>query len=120
MLEDFGFISRDIYAFYPLLIRFIDRNKTHWITQRNVDAEELFWRCADIFLHWAASVNFRREEQNYVVQNDIDNMAVITADHGGHQVRQVSCVNFWVFFLFVVLFMSCHGRQYLRHFYLFP
>ena len=90
MLEDFGFISRDIYAFYPLLIRFIDTNKTHWITQRNPDAEELFWRCADIFLHWAASINFRREEQNYVVQNDIDNMAVITADQGGHQVRQVS------------------------------
>ena len=88
MLEDFGFISRDIYAFYPLLIRFIDKNKTTWITQRTPDAEDLFWRCADIFLHWAASINFRREEQNYVVQNDIDNMAVITADHGGHQVRQ--------------------------------
>lgn len=39
-------------------------------------------------MHWAKSINFRREEQNYVVQNEIDNMAVITADHAGHQVRQ--------------------------------
>ena len=56
MLEDFGFISRDIYAFYPLLIRFIDRNKTQWITNRDPSAEELFWKCADIFLHWAQSI----------------------------------------------------------------
>ena len=56
MLEDFGFISRDIYAFYPLLIRFIDRNKTQWITNRDQSAEDLFWKCADIFLHWAQSI----------------------------------------------------------------
>ena len=79
MLEDFGFISRDIYAFYPLLVRFIDKHKMEWIANKSSDAEKLFWKVSEIFVAWAKSVNFRREEQNYVVQNNIDNMAVITS-----------------------------------------
>ena len=88
MLEDFGFISRDIYAFYPLLVRFIDKNKMDWIATKNPEAESLFWKVSEIFVAWAKSVNFRREEQNYVVQNDIDNMSVITSDITAHKLRR--------------------------------
>ena len=86
MLEDFGFISRDIYAFYPLLVRFIDKHKMEWITKKTPEAEELFLKVSEIFVNWAKSINFRREEQNYVVQNNIDNMAVITSDIVAHKV----------------------------------
>ena len=41
---------------------------------------------SEIFVNWAKSINFRREEQNYVVQNNIDNMAVITSDIVAHKV----------------------------------
>ena len=87
MLEDFGFISRDIYAFYPLLVRFIDKHKMEWITRKTPEAEELFLKVSEIFVNWAKSINFRREEQNYVVQNNIDNMAVITSDIVAHKVK---------------------------------
>ena len=57
-----------------------------WITRKTPEAEELFLKVSEIFVNWAKSINFRREEQNYVVQNNIDNMAVITSDIVAHKV----------------------------------
>ena len=59
-----------------------------WITRKTPEAEELFLKVSEIFVNWAKSINFRREEQNYVVQNNIDNMAVITSDIVAHKVSQ--------------------------------
>ncbi|XP_077975839.1 ryanodine receptor 2-like isoform X3 [Styela clava] len=86
MLEDYGIISRDIYAFYPLLIRYIDLSKSTWVRDKLPEAEKLFHRVAKIFISWAKSTNFRREEQNFVVQNEIDNMAILTSERGGQNV----------------------------------
>ncbi|XP_076818158.1 ryanodine receptor 2-like isoform X3 [Clavelina lepadiformis] len=80
MLEDYAIIARDLYAFYPLLVRYIDIGKSQWIKEKNSTAVELFHLVSEIFYIWTKSMNFRREEQNFVVQNQLDNMAVLTAD----------------------------------------
>ncbi|XP_014814863.1 PREDICTED: ryanodine receptor 1-like, partial [Calidris pugnax] len=34
----------------------------------------------EVFIYWSKSHNFKREEQNFVVQNEINNMSFLTAD----------------------------------------
>ncbi|KAG6928169.1 ryanodine receptor 1, skeletal muscle, partial [Chelydra serpentina] len=46
----------------------------------NSDAEELFRMVGEVFIYWSKSHNFKREEQNFVVQNEINNMSFLTAD----------------------------------------
>uniref|UniRef100_A0A5F8GAP9 Ryanodine receptor 1 n=1 Tax=Monodelphis domestica TaxID=13616 RepID=A0A5F8GAP9_MONDO len=78
--DEFSVLCRDLYALYPLLIRYVDNNRAHWLTEPNPDAEELFRMIAEIFIYWSKSHNFKREEQNFVVQNEINNMSFLTAD----------------------------------------
>nr|XP_061794423.1 ryanodine receptor 2-like [Nerophis lumbriciformis] len=79
--EKFTILVRDLYAFYPLLIPFVDSNRTLWQQQSNSDAEQLFNMVADVFIFWAKSHNFKWEEQNYVVQNEINNLAFLVNDN---------------------------------------
>ena len=37
--EEWNLIARDIYAFYPLIIKYVDLQRTHWI-RNNVDEAE--------------------------------------------------------------------------------
>uniref|UniRef100_A0A6I8PD25 Ryanodine receptor 1 n=1 Tax=Ornithorhynchus anatinus TaxID=9258 RepID=A0A6I8PD25_ORNAN len=78
--DEFSVLCRDLYALYPLLIRYVDNNRAHWLTEPNPDAEELFRMVGEIFIYWCKSHNFKREEQNFVVQNEINNMSFLTAD----------------------------------------
>ncbi|XP_072885345.1 ryanodine receptor 1-like isoform X1 [Hemitrygon akajei] len=78
--DEFSVLCRDLYALYPLLIRYVDNNRAKWLTEPNPDAEELFRMVGDIFILWSKSHNFKREEQNFVVQNEINNMSFLTAD----------------------------------------
>uniref|UniRef100_A0A8C5T3P3 Ryanodine receptor 1 n=1 Tax=Laticauda laticaudata TaxID=8630 RepID=A0A8C5T3P3_LATLA len=78
--DEFSVLCRDLYALYPLLIRYVDNNRAHWLTEPNLDAEELFRMIGEIFIYWSKSHNFKREEQNFVVQNEINNMSFLTAD----------------------------------------
>lgn len=123
--EEFHVLVRDIYAFYPLLIKYVDYKKSTWlkskgaqnaaaaavtltggkqqqhaITSKNLTAataamqddseisqqlEEqqnrpeqlLFQQVATVFDIWSNSQYFRREEQNFISQHEIDNMALI-------------------------------------------
>ncbi|XP_062863941.1 ryanodine receptor 2 [Trichomycterus rosablanca] len=75
--EKFAVLVQDLYAFYPLLIPFVERHRMKWLRERNPDAERLFTLVADVFIFWAKSHNFKWEEQSFVVQNDIDNMAYL-------------------------------------------
>uniref|UniRef100_G3U9F3 Ryanodine receptor 1 n=1 Tax=Loxodonta africana TaxID=9785 RepID=G3U9F3_LOXAF len=49
--------------------------RAHWLTAPNANAEELFRMVGEIFIYWSKSHNFKREEQNFVVQNEINNMS---------------------------------------------
>ncbi|XP_061645502.1 ryanodine receptor 2-like isoform X2 [Phyllopteryx taeniolatus] len=79
--EKFTVLVRDLYAFYPLLIPFVDSNRARWQQESNPDAEELFCLVAEVFIFWAKSHNFKWEEQNYVVQNEINNLAFLVNDN---------------------------------------
>uniref|UniRef100_A0A674CVY4 Ryanodine receptor 1 n=1 Tax=Salmo trutta TaxID=8032 RepID=A0A674CVY4_SALTR len=76
--EEFAVLCRDLYALYPLLIRYVDNNR--WLTCPDPDAEELFRMVGEVFIFWSKSHNFKREEQNFVVMNEINNMSFLTAD----------------------------------------
>ncbi|XP_069116591.1 ryanodine receptor-like isoform X2 [Argopecten irradians] len=75
--EAFGILVRDIYAFYPLLIKYVDLHRSQWLKNPSVEAEELFTCVAVMFGLWSRSILFKREEQNFVMANEIDNMALI-------------------------------------------
>uniref|UniRef100_A0A8C3HTL3 Ryanodine receptor 1 n=1 Tax=Chrysemys picta bellii TaxID=8478 RepID=A0A8C3HTL3_CHRPI len=77
--DEFSVLCRDLYALYPLLIRYVDNNRW-WLMEPNSDAEELFRMVGEVFIYWSKSHNFKREEQNFVVQNEINNMSFLTAD----------------------------------------
>ncbi|KAK9529913.1 hypothetical protein VZT92_011459 [Zoarces viviparus] len=80
IMDQFTILVRDLYAFYPLLIRFVDYNRARWLKESNPGAEELFRMVAEVFIFWAKSHNFKREEQNFVVQNEINNMSFLITD----------------------------------------
>ncbi|XP_041921605.1 ryanodine receptor 2 isoform X1 [Alosa sapidissima] len=72
--EKFTVLVRDLYAFYPLLIPYVDLHRVSWLRELTPEAETLFSMVADIFIFWTKSHNFKWEEQNFVVQNEINNM----------------------------------------------
>ncbi|XP_061600533.1 ryanodine receptor 2 isoform X1 [Cololabis saira] len=72
--EKYTVLVRDLYAFYPLLIQFVDCNRARWLKEPIPEAEQLFSMVAEVFIFWAKSHHFKWEEQNYVVQNEINNL----------------------------------------------
>ncbi|XP_023662899.1 ryanodine receptor 1b isoform X3 [Paramormyrops kingsleyae] len=78
--DEFAVLCRDLYALYPLLIRYIDNNRPRWLTCPDPDAEDLFRIVGEVFIFWSKSHNFKREEQNFVVMNEINNMSFLMAD----------------------------------------
>ncbi|KAL0964499.1 hypothetical protein UPYG_G00324660 [Umbra pygmaea] len=87
--ERFTVLVRDLYTFYPLLISFVDCNRASWLREPNHEAESLFGMVAEIFMFWAKSHNFKWEEQNYVLQNDINNMAFLV-NNSNHKIPKIS------------------------------
>lgn len=120
--EEFHVLVRDIYAFYPLLIKYADYKKSIWLKQSQSQSKQqnlsymdvpnstnslnghrqqesvkpdqemgeqslneqqsrpehmLFHQVATVFDIWSNSQYFRREEQNFISQHEIDNMALI-------------------------------------------
>uniref|UniRef100_A0A8C9MYF6 Ryanodine receptor 2 n=1 Tax=Serinus canaria TaxID=9135 RepID=A0A8C9MYF6_SERCA len=69
ILDEFTTLARDLYAFYPLLIRFVDYN-------RYVERNRSMNLIKPSFL-LIPPLNFKREEQNFVVQNEINNMSFL-------------------------------------------
>lgn len=80
--EEYSILARDLYAFYPLLIKYVDIQRTHWLKNRIPQAAKLFHCGSAIFNIWLKSQFFRREEQNFIASNDIDNMALIMPSSG--------------------------------------
>lgn len=75
--EDWQLLVRDIYSFYPLLIKYVDLQKNHWLKNNISEAEELYNYVAEIFNIWSKSQYFLKEEQNFISANEIDNMSLI-------------------------------------------
>lgn len=75
--EDWQLLVRDIYSFYPLLIKYVDQQRNHWLRQNDTEAEDLYNHVSEIFNIWSKSQYFLREEQNFIAANEIDNMILI-------------------------------------------
>ncbi|XP_041353187.1 ryanodine receptor-like isoform X2 [Gigantopelta aegis] len=82
--EKYNILTRDMYAFYPLLIKYVDLHRSHWLKFPTAECEELFSCVAEIFSIWSRSLMFMREEQNFVAHNEIDNMALIMPSQTKH------------------------------------
>ncbi|XP_061602252.1 ryanodine receptor 3 isoform X2 [Cololabis saira] len=80
ILDEFAMLCRDLYAFYPILIRYVDNNRSRWLKEPDADSTELFKMVAEIFIMWCKSHNFKREEQNFVIQNEINNLGFLTGE----------------------------------------
>uniref|UniRef100_A0A7N8XJ13 Ryanodine receptor 3 n=1 Tax=Mastacembelus armatus TaxID=205130 RepID=A0A7N8XJ13_9TELE len=80
ILDEFAVLCRDLYAFYPMLIRYVDNNRSRWLKEPDAHSTELFRMVAEIFILWCKSHNFKREEQNFVVQNEINNLGFLTGE----------------------------------------
>jgi ryanodine receptor 2 len=77
LIKDFEVFIRNIYAFYPLLIKYVDLQRAHWLKNPDVYSEQLYYNIAEVFSLWLSSKMFKREETNFVSANDIDNMMLI-------------------------------------------
>ncbi len=75
--EEWQLLVRDIYAFYPLLIKYVDLQRNNWLKNNTVEAEHLYNHAAEMFNLWSKSQFFRKEETNFISANEIDNMALI-------------------------------------------
>ena len=47
--EEWNLIARDIYAFYPLMIKYVDLQRTHWIRNNVEEAEQIYNAAGEIF-----------------------------------------------------------------------
>ncbi|XP_075211293.1 ryanodine receptor [Lycorma delicatula] len=75
--EDWQLLVRDIYSFYPLLIKYVDLQRNHWLRNNISEAEDLYNHVSEIFNIWSKSQYFLKEEQNFISANEIDNMVLI-------------------------------------------
>ena len=75
--EEWQLLVRDIYAFYPLLIKYVDLQRNNWLKHNTVEAEHLYNHVAEMFNLWSKSQFFRKEETNFISAHEIDNMALI-------------------------------------------
>ena len=53
--SDWYLLVRDIYAFYPLLIKYVDLQRNHWLRHDVPEGEELYTHVAEIFNMWSKS-----------------------------------------------------------------
>ncbi|XP_074985826.1 ryanodine receptor 3 isoform X13 [Caretta caretta] len=90
ILDEFAVLCRDLYAFYPMLIRYVDNNRANWLKKPDADSDELFQMVAEVFILWCKSHNFKREEQNFVIQNEINNLAFLTGDSKSKMSKQIA------------------------------
>ncbi|XP_041123116.1 ryanodine receptor 3 isoform X8 [Polyodon spathula] len=90
ILDEFAVLCRDLYSFYPMLIRYVDNNRSRWLKEPDADSNELFRMVAEVFILWCKSHNFKREEQNFVIQNEINNLSFLTADSKSKMSKSLS------------------------------
>ena len=86
ILEEWNLIIRDIYAFYPLMIKYVDIQKNYWIRENVEEAEQLYNHAGEIFNVMSASEFFRKEENAFILNNEIDTVALLMPGAGKRSV----------------------------------
>uniref|UniRef100_A0AA85JZA6 Ryanodine receptor n=1 Tax=Trichobilharzia regenti TaxID=157069 RepID=A0AA85JZA6_TRIRE len=75
-------LVRNLFAFYPLLIKFVDRHRSAWLKKPTNETQRLFTAVARMFLVWARATKFKREEENFVSAHEIDHLSLIVPSGG--------------------------------------
>ncbi|CAI2723066.1 unnamed protein product [Schistosoma spindalis] len=70
-------LVRNLFAFYPLLIKFVDRHRSAWLKKPTYETQRLFSAVAKMFLVWIRATKFKREEENFVSAHEIDRLSLI-------------------------------------------
>ncbi|CAF4981495.1 unnamed protein product [Rotaria sp. Silwood1] len=55
LMKDYEILVRDIYAFGPLLIKYVDIHRSYWLKNGDKYAEELYNNMAEVFSVWCKS-----------------------------------------------------------------
>ncbi|CAF1381800.1 unnamed protein product, partial [Adineta ricciae] len=77
LIKDYEILVRDVYAFGPLLIKYVDIHRSYWLKHGDVHADQLYNNMAEVFSTWCKSKFFKREEINFASQHNIDNTSVL-------------------------------------------
>ncbi|VDP76393.1 unnamed protein product [Echinostoma caproni] len=75
-------LVRNLFAFYPLLIKFVDRHRSAWLKHPTQETQRLFTAVARMFLVWTRASKFKREEENFVSAHEIDHLSLIVPSGG--------------------------------------
>ena len=75
-------IVRDCYAFYPLLVKYVDLQRNYWIRSNVAEAEELYNHVGEIFNVMNSSLFFKKEESTFIANNEIDPLTLIMPSTG--------------------------------------
>ena len=82
ILEEWDLIVRDCYAFYPLLVKYVDLQRNYWIRSNVAEAEELYNHVGEIFNVMNSSLFFKKEESTFIANNEIDPLTLIMPSTG--------------------------------------
>lgn len=54
-LQNYETLVRNLYAFGPLLIKYVDIHRSYWLKHSDVSAEELYNNMGEVFSIWCIS-----------------------------------------------------------------
>ncbi|MGH0140034.1 UNVERIFIED_CONTAM: hypothetical protein FKN15_010015 [Acipenser sinensis] len=77
--DEFSVLCRDLYALYPLLIRYVDNNRATWLTCPDPDAEDLFRMVGEVFIFWSKSHSGGSDQERTKKQRRGDRYSVQTS-----------------------------------------
>uniref|UniRef100_A0A9J2Q184 Uncharacterized protein n=1 Tax=Ascaris lumbricoides TaxID=6252 RepID=A0A9J2Q184_ASCLU len=66
--EDNARLVRDVYAFFPILMKYCDLHRAQWLKQPSWETNGIYENVAVIFKIWSLSQHFKREELNFMAQ----------------------------------------------------
>lgn len=72
--EDNAKLVRDVYAFFPILMKYTDLHRAKWLKNPSWESDRIYENVAVIFKIWSFSQVFKREELNYMAQFEEDQM----------------------------------------------
>ncbi|CAD5230370.1 unnamed protein product [Bursaphelenchus xylophilus] len=70
--EDNARLVRDVYAFFPILMKYTDLHRAKWLKSPTWESDGVYENVAVIFKIWSFSQHFKREELNYMAQFEED------------------------------------------------
>ncbi|KAE9549703.1 hypothetical protein FO519_007091 [Halicephalobus sp. NKZ332] len=73
--EDNARLVRDVYAFFPILMKYTDLHRAKWLKSPTWESDGVYENVAVIFKIWSLSQHFKREELNYMAQFEDDLVA---------------------------------------------